>query len=181
MFYRDDRLAVLIDAANLQNATKQLPWDIDFKRLREKLANSSVLVRITYYTALREDQEFQAIRPLVDWLQYNGYCVRSKPVKTHTNPLTGEVKQKGNMDIEIAVDALELANASNRVDHIILMTGDGDFIPLIGSLQRQGVRVTVVFPRGIGIPMLADELRRQADIFIDLEDWRESIQKQTRS
>jgi uncharacterized LabA/DUF88 family protein len=122
------------------------------------------LIRAYYYTALVEDQEYSSIRPLVDWLDYNGYSVVTKPTKEFVDS-TGRRKVKGNMDIELAVTAMEMAP---HVDQMVLFSGDGDFRSLVESLQRQGVRVSVVSTVVTQPPMVADELRRQADEFIDL-------------
>src|SRR5215213_6752066 len=166
MFHPDDRVAVFIDGANLYQAAKALGFDIDYKRLLQTLASDCRFVRAYYYTALLDEQEYSPIRPLVDWLDYNGYRMVTKPVKEFTQP-TGRRKFKGNMDVEIAVDVMEMAA---HLDHIVLMSGDGDFRRLVEAVQRQGVRVTVVSTIRTQPPMIADELRRQADLFVDLVD-----------
>lgn len=165
-FYPEEKLAVFIDGANLYAATKGLDFDIDYKRLLKWISGRSRLVRAFYYTALMEDQEYSPIRPLIDWLDYNGYTMVTKPAKEFTDA-SGRRKIKGNMDIELAIDMIELAD---RVDHIILFSGDGDFRRLLECVQRRGVRVTVVSTIRSQPPMVADELRRQADLFIDLAD-----------
>jgi uncharacterized LabA/DUF88 family protein len=129
------------------------------------------LLRAFYYTALLENDDYSPIRPLVDWLHYNGFTMVTKPAKEYTDS-QGRRKVKGNMDIELTVDAMELAP---RVDHIVLFSGDGDFRPLVESLQRQGVRVSVVSTIRSQPPMIADELRRQADNFIELDELRDVI------
>jgi len=129
------------------------------------------LLRAFYYTALLENDEYSPIRPLVDWLNYNGFTMVTKPAKEYTDSM-GRRKVKGNMDIELAVDAMELAA---RVDHIVLFSGDGDFRPLVESLQRSGVRVSVVSTIRSQPPMISDELRRQADNFIELDELKDVI------
>ncbi|RYH03892.1 NYN domain-containing protein [Salipiger sp. IMCC34102] len=171
MFYRDERLALFIDGSNLYAAAKALGFDIDYKLLRQEFMRRGKLLRAFYYTALLENEEYSPIRPLVDWLHYNGYTMVTKPAKEFTDA-AGRRKIKGNMDIELTVDAMELAP---RIDHVVLFSGDGDFRPLVTSLQRQGVRVSVVSTVRSQPPMIADELRRQCDNFIDLEDLRDVI------
>ena len=171
MFYKDERLALFIDGANLFAAGKSLGFDIDYKLLRQEFMRRGKLLRAFYYTALLESEEYSPIRPLVDWLQYNGYTMVTKPAKEYTDSM-GRRKVKGNMDIELAVDALELAP---RLDHAVLFSGDGDFRPLVEALQRAGVRVSVVSTIRSQPPMIADDLRRQADNFIELEDLRDVI------
>jgi len=161
-----EKIAVFIDGANLYATSRGLGADIDYKRLLKEFQNRGNLLRAFYYTALIEDQEYSSIRPLLDWLDYNGYTVVTKPVKEFTDS-TGRRKVKGNMDIELAVDAMELAS---HVDHIVLFSGDGDFRPLVEAIQRKGVRVTVVSTISTQPPMVADELRRQADVFLDLAE-----------
>ena len=166
-----DRAVVFIDGANLYATSKAIGVDIDYRALLEAFQSKCRFLRAYYYTAYVEDSAFSSIRPLIDWLDYNGYTVMTKPAKEFTDS-SGRRKVKGNMDIELCVDAMELAP---RVDHIVLFSGDGDFRPLVGSLQRQGVRVSVVSTIRSQPPMIADDLRRQADNFIDLEDLREVI------
>ena len=172
-FYPEERVALFIDGANLYAAARSLGFDIDYKRLLELFRAKGRLLRAFYYTALVEDQEYSPIRPLVDWLDYNGYTMVTKPTKEWTDA-TGRRVRKGNMDIELAIDVLEMAQ---YVDHIVLFSGDGDFRRLVESVQRKGVRVTVVSTVRSSPPMVADELRRQADGFIELQDLSQSIMR----
>lgn len=159
-----ERIALFIDGANLYATAKSLGFDIDYKRLLREFQSKGRLVRAFYYTALIEDQEYSSIRPLIDWLDYNGYAVVTKPTKEFVDSL-GRRKVKGNMDIELAVDAMEMAE---HLDHLVLFSGDGDFRSLVEAVQRKGVRVSVISTITTQPPMIADELRRQADEFIDL-------------
>ena len=140
MFYRDERLALFIDGANLYAAAKALGFDIDYKLLRQEFMSRGKMLRAFYYTALLENDEYSPIRPLVDWLNYNGFTMVTKAAKEFTDS-QGRRKIKGNMDIELTVNAMELAP---HVDHIVLFSGDGDFRPMVEAVQRQGVRVSVV-------------------------------------
>jgi uncharacterized LabA/DUF88 family protein len=171
MFYRDERLALFIDGSNLYAASKALQFDIDYKLLRQEFMQRGKLLRAFYYTALLENDDYSPIRPLVDWLHYNGFTMVTKPAKEFTDS-QGRRKIKGNMDIELAVDAMETAE---HVDHIVLFSGDGDFRPLVEALQRKGCRVSVVSTIRSQPPMIADDLRRQADNFIELDELREVI------
>jgi len=159
-----EKIALFIDGANLYATAKSLGFDIDYKRLLREFQSRGYLVRAFYYTAVIEDQEYSSIRPLIDWLDYNGYTVVTKATKEFVDQ-TGRRKVKGNMDIELAVDAMEIAG---HIDHMVLFSGDGDFRSLVESVQRRGVRVTVISTVTTQPPMVADELRRQADEFIDL-------------
>ena len=124
-----------------------------------------------YYTAIAEDQEYTSIRPLVDWLDYNGYTMVTKPTKSFTDAF-GHRKIKGNMDIELTVDAMRLVE---HLDHVVLFTGDGDFRALVAAMQMRGRRITVVSTLQTQPPMVADELRRQADQFVDLADLEQEM------
>ncbi len=170
-FYPQERIALFIDGSNLYAAARALDFDIDYKRLLEVFAAKGHLVRAFYYTALIEDQEYSPIRPLVDWLDYNGYTMVTKPTKEFTDS-AGRRKIKGNMDIELAIDVLEMAE---HLDHVVIFSGDGDFRRLVEAVQRKGLRVSVVSTVRSQPPMVADELRRQADNFIELEDLRSSV------
>ena len=159
-----ERIALFIDGANLYATAKSLGFDIDYRKMLKEYQSRGYLVRAFYYTALVEDQEYSSIRPLIDWLDYNGYSVVTKPTKEFVDS-TGRRKVKGNMDIELAIDAMELAD---HIDHMVLFSGDGDFRSLVEAMQRKGVRVSVVSTVSTQPPMVADELRRQADEFVDL-------------
>lgn len=163
-FHQNERIALFMDGANLYATAKTLGFDIDYKRLLGVFRKQGNLVRALYYTALAEDQEYSSIRPLIDWLDYNGYTMVTKPTKEFTDSM-GRRKVKGNMDIELAVDAMRLAP---HLDHIVIFTGDGDFRALVQALQESGKRVSVVSTLQTQPPMIADELRRQADQFIEI-------------
>ena len=169
--YPQERIALFVDGSNLYAAARALGFDIDYRRLLEVFTDKGQLIRAFYYTALIEDQEFSPIRPLVDWLDYNGYTMVTKPAKEFTDA-AGRRKIKGNMDIELAIDVMEMAE---HLDHAIIFSGDGDFRRLVEAIQRKGLRVSVVSTVRSQPPMIADELRRQADNFIELNDLRASI------
>jgi uncharacterized LabA/DUF88 family protein len=160
-----ERVAVFIDGANLYAATRSLEFDIDYRKMLAEMKSWGRLLRVFYYTAIVEDEEYSSIRPLLDWLDYNGFTVVTKNAKSYTDD-SGRRKIKGNMDIELAVDALELAP---HIDHAYIFSGDGDFTRVVQAMQRKGVRVSVVSTLATRPPMIADELRRQADEFIDIK------------
>jgi uncharacterized LabA/DUF88 family protein len=166
-----NKIALFIDGANLYATAKALGFDIDYKRLLKEFQSRGDLFRAFYYTAVIEDQEFSSIRPLLDWLDYNGFTVVTKATKEFVDS-SGRRKIKGNMDIELAVDAMELAE---RIDQMVLFSGDGDFRSLVEAVQRRGVRVTVISTIASQPPMIADELRRQADVFIDLVELQSKL------
>jgi uncharacterized LabA/DUF88 family protein len=175
ILHPDDRTSLFIDGANLYQAARALAFDIDYKRLLRTFNLSCRFIRAYYYTALLDEQEYSPIRPLVDWLDYNGYTMVTKPLKEYTQS-TGRRKFKGNMDVDIAVDIME---QSHFLDHIVLISGDGDFRRLVDAVQRRGKRVTVISTIKIQPPLIADELRRQADFFVDLADLMPLIARET--
>jgi uncharacterized LabA/DUF88 family protein len=166
-----EKIVLFIDGANLYATSKAIGIDIDYRRLLAEFSAKAYLLRANYYTALVEEQEYSSIRPLIDWLDYNGFTVVTKPAKEFTDA-TGRRKVKGNMDIELTVDALELAP---YYDHLVLFSGDGDFTALVAALQRRGKRVTVVSTLTTSTPMISDELRRQADFFLDVVDLAKTV------
>jgi uncharacterized LabA/DUF88 family protein len=166
-----NKIALFIDGANLYATAKTLGFDIDYKRLLKEFQSRGTLMRAFYYTAIIEDQEFSSIRPLIDWLDYNGYTVVTKATKEFIDA-SGRRKVKGNMDVELAVDAMELAE---RIDQMVLFSGDGDFRSLVEAVQRRGVHVTVVSTISSQPPMIADDLRREADVFTDLMELKSKI------
>ena len=173
MSVRPNNIAVFIDGANLHATARTLGFDIDYKRLLKEFEARGSLLRAFYYTAIIEDEEYSSLRPLTDWLSYNGYTVVTKAVKEFTDA-SGRRKVKGNMDIELAVDAMALAD---QIDQMVLFSGDGAFRYLVEAIQRRGVRVTVVSTISTQPPVIADELRRQADVFTDLAGFRSKLSR----
>ena len=171
MFDSREKIAIFIDGANLYATSRALGFDIDYRKLLAAFQKRAYLLRAYYYTALVEDQEYSSIRPLIDWLDYNGYKVVTKPAKEFTDS-AGRRKIKGNMDIELTIDALELVDV---VDHYVLFSGDGDFRTLVEALQRRGRKVSIVSTIQSQPPMISDELRRQADSFIDLASLQNEV------
>jgi uncharacterized LabA/DUF88 family protein len=171
MFDQREKIALLIDGANLYAASKALGFEIDYRKLLDAFRRRAYLLRANYYAALVEDQATPTIRPLIDWLDYNGYQVVTKPVREFTDTL-GRRKSKGNMDVELAVDAIELAKSA---DHLVIFSGDGNFTSLVTALQRKGCKVSVVSTMATRPPMVSAELRREADHFIDLAKLRGEI------
>ena len=163
---KSNHIALFIDGANIHATARTLGFDIDYKRLLMEFEGRGSLLRAFYYTTISEDQEHSSLRPLTDWLNYNGYTVVTKAVKEFTDA-SGRRKVKGNMDVELAVDAMELAG---QIDQMVLFSGDGSFRSLVEAVQRRGVRVTVISTISSQPPMIADELRRQADVFTDLAE-----------
>src|ERR1700742_1974139 len=166
-----EKVVLFIDGANLYATSKAIGIDIDYRRLLAEFQSKAYLLRAYYYTALVEDQEYSSIRPLIDWVDYNGYTVVTKPAKEFTDA-SGRRRVKGSMDIELAIDAMELAR---HIDQMILCSGDGDFRSLVEAVQRRGVRVTVISTIASQPPMIADELRRQADVFTDLVELQSKL------
>jgi len=167
-----EKIALFIDGSNLHATSKALGFDIDYRRLLGEFQSRGALLRAFYYTTVVEDQEYSSVRPLIDWLDYNGYTVVTKLTKEFVDATTGRRKMKGSMDVDLAVTAMELAE---HVDQIVLFSGDGDFRSLVEAVQRRGVRVTVISTLASQPPMIADELRRQADIFVDLADLKPRV------
>jgi len=165
------RIALFIDGPNFHATAKALGLDLDYKRMLKMFEDRGTLVRAFYYTAMIEGQEYSSIRPLVDWLNYNGFTVVTKASKEFIDA-SGRRKFKGNMDVELAVNAMELAK---HIDEMVLFSGDACFRSLVEAVQRRGVRVTVLSSVATQPPMVADELRRQADAFVDLDTLRAMI------
>jgi uncharacterized LabA/DUF88 family protein len=175
-FYPTDRIALFIDGSNLYSAAKNLGFDVDYRKLLEEFRKRGVLIRAYYYTALVEDEDYSPIRPLVDWLDYNGYSLVTKTARQYTDS-QGRKRWRGDMDVEIAVDMMEM---STSADHMVLFSGDGDFRALVAAVQRRGARVTVVSTLKSQPPMASDDLRRQADEFVELADLADIIGRPAR-
>ena len=166
IFRQDERVCLFIDGANLYSASRSLGFDVDYRNLLAFFRARANVVRAYYYSAVIDTEEYSPLKPLTDWLAYNGYTLVTKPAREYADA-NGRRRVKGNMDIELAIDMLELAP---RMDHAVLFSGDGDFRRLVEAVQRQGVRVTVVSSIRTSPPMVGDDLRRQADQFLELSD-----------
>ncbi len=175
-FYPNERLGIFIDGANLYSAARGLDFDIDYKKLLEEFRKRGRLIRANYYTALLENEEYTPIRPLIDWLDYNGFKIVTKAAKEYSDD-SGRRRVKGDMDVELAVDMME---ACGYLDHIVLFSGDGDFRKVVEAVQRKGVRVSVVSTLKSSPPMASDDLRRQADAFIELADLGKLVGRERR-
>ena len=167
----NERIALFIDGSNLYSTIKSLNIKIDYKLLLNYFSSRGNLVRALYYTAIIESEPNSPVKSLANWLEYNGFTVITKPVKTFIDG-NGRTKLKGNLDIELAMDAIRLAD---YLDHIVIFSGDSDFKSLLEAIQNKGVKTTVVSTMQSQPPMIGDELRRQADRFIDINDIHSSI------
>ena len=175
-FYPNERLGLFIDGANLYSAAKSLDFATAYRKLLEEFRKRGRLVRANYYTALLENEEYTPIRPLIDWLDYNGFKVITKAAKEYSDD-SGRRRIKGDMDVDLAVDVIE---AAGYLDHIVLFSGDGDFRKVVEAVQRKGVRVSVVSTLRSNPPMASDDLRRQADTFIELSDLGKMVGRERR-
>jgi uncharacterized LabA/DUF88 family protein len=175
MFYKTDKIALLVDGIHIHGITKDLDFQIDFKKMRSEFANRSILTRASYYTTVMENDDYCPMQPLIDWLGYNGYTLRTKPTRTYNDEM-GNKKVKRSMLIEMAVDAMEI---SNHVDHIVIFSGDGDLKALVEAVQRNGTRVSICSTTQTATPVVSDDLRRQADNFIDIDNLRRTIARST--
>lgn len=163
---------ILVDGANAYAASKALGFAIDYEKVRTTY--DEPVRKAFFFTALPKDiREPSLVRPLVDFLTYNAWTVITHEMSEWTDPDSGQVRKKGNMDTEITVTAMEMASLGYD---LVIFSGDGDFHYMVEYVQRRyGCKVTVVSTIVTKPPMCADKLRRQADHFIDLADMRAAI------
>src|ERR1700712_929215 len=171
----NERVALFIDGPNLYHSSKALGFEVDYGALLKFVNKQVNLVRAYYYTSIIEHEEYSPIKPLTDWLSYNGLTTVIKPAKEYVDA-AGRTRIKGNMDIELAIDLLELAP---KIDHALLFSGDADLRRLVEAVQRKGVRVSVISSLRSTPVLIADELRRQADHFVDLVDIESEITRKS--
>lgn len=176
-FYPTDRLALFVDGANFYSSARALGIDIDYKKLLDEFRKRGVLIRAYYYTAISEGDEYSPIRPLVDWLDYNGFSMVTKPAREFTDS-QGRKRWRGDMSVEMTVDMLSIAG---HADHVVLFSGNGDFAAAVSAVQRKGARVTVVSTLRSQPPLISDDLRRQCDTFVDLSDLADLIGRPARA
>jgi uncharacterized LabA/DUF88 family protein len=161
------RIALFIDGANFYVSTKVVGFDMDWKRFIEYYEQQGDFIRAYYYSGIipRVEGEHDSMRGVLDWISYNRFQLRSKPAKVFIDPVTQRRTVKGNMDIEICIDAWNMAP---HITDMYLFSGDGDFIPLVEKVQSQGVRVHVISTTDEKNSMCADGLRRQCDNYYEL-------------
>lgn len=174
LFYPNERMAIFVDGANIYGAAKALNFDVDYRRLHELFAGKGILVRTSYYTAVAiEDDEFSPLRPLLDYLEYNGWRMVAKETKSFSDG-EGRTKHKGGIQIDLAVDMME---TPSTVDHVVLVSGDGQYCPVVTAMQRRGKRVSVVSTIKTSPILCSDELRRLADNFVELDELKDRIKR----
>ncbi|MGR4000672.1 MAG: NYN domain-containing protein [Alphaproteobacteria bacterium] len=174
-FYPQERIALFIDGVNSHITARELGFDIDFRKLHGLFSGQGRLIRCFYYTTIHEDQNFMPLKPLIDWLDYNGYTMTTRTVRDYGGEQGGRAPKRYSMDVDLAVDMMEIAP---HLDHIVLFSGAGGFRRLVEAVQRRGIRVTVVSTVATQPPMIADDLRRQADNFLDLSRIRGKIARE---
>jgi uncharacterized LabA/DUF88 family protein len=167
-----ERVAFFVDGANFYQTARNLNIDIDYRRMLTSFVGEAYLLRAHYYTAMADDQEFSSLRPLIDWLDYNGFQITTKAMREFTDNNGQRRRVRPSLDVDLTVDAMTLAE---KVNHIVLFSGDGNYRALVEALQRKGVKVTVVSSLKTNPSMVSDELRRTADHFLDLADLTERL------
>jgi len=169
--YREDRVALVIDGPNLYGTLKALNRDADFKAIYAYFSAHCRLKNCNYYVALPTTDEYNPVQKLVDWLGYNGYRVSTKPLRQHIDE-EGRRRVRGSMAVEMAIDMAEMA-ASSNFDRIVLFSGDTDLRYAIEAAQRKGTPVTMV----TSLKSISDEVRWQADRFVEIESVLDIISK----
>ena len=155
-FPSTERVGVFVDVANLLYSARTLRTTIDFGKLLDFLRGNRRLVRAHAYCPTSpqpgDDQMFlQAVKGL-------GYRITTKNYKTFASGA-----KKADMDLDLCMDVVRLVDG-NAVDCIVLVSGDGDFIPLLDYCSDHGVRVEVVaFDES-----MSASLRQSCDLFINL-------------
>lgn len=162
-----ERVAFFVDGANFYQTARNLNVDIDYRRMLTSFVGDAYLLRAHYYTAMADDQEFSSLRPLIDWLDYNGFQITTKPMREFTDNSGQRRRVRPSLDVDLTVDAMTLADSIN---HLVLFSGDGNYLALVEALQKKGVKVTVVSSLKTTPSMVSDDLRRTADHFLDLAD-----------
>lgn len=166
MLFQSEKTAVFIDGSSLYYSARALGFDVDYRNLLNFFQKQCALLRAYYYAALPETEDYSPLKPLTDWLAYNGYALVTKSAREFTD-YSGRRRIKGNMDVELSVDLLEQAD---RIDHAVIFSGDSDLRRAVEAAQRRGVRVTAVSSLRGSAPLIGDDLRRQVDCFIELGD-----------
>ena len=147
-------VAVFVDVANIFYAAKAAGVDIDYVTLLRSATAGRDFVRAYAYTGLDPENENQ--RQFHAFLSRSGFKVVSKDIRKY-----GDGRIKANLDIELVVDMMRMAN---HLDVCVVVSGDGDFAPAIRAVQQMGVRVEVVSFRG----NTSSDLIEVADVFTDI-------------
>jgi len=165
-----ERVGVYVDGANVYFAQKEaLGWWIDWPSFLDTMREGRELVSARWYQAYRAQPEPEQER-FLHHLTLVGFAVRKKILKSIYDRSTGATTLKGNLDIDLTIDAL---TESDQYDTCILVTGDSDFVPLVEALQSRGKRVLVVATQA----NVAVELRQSVGVnYQDLRDLRDRVE-----
>jgi uncharacterized LabA/DUF88 family protein len=175
-FHKDERLIAFIDGPYLIGAAHQLGFEIDFARLLGLFRSKGRLFSIRFFASPDDQSEGVDMGQLLSWLNDNGYTTRARHLVDVTDE-AGLLRPRGNVHVDLAVDIMM---AIDTADHFVLFFADASFRNLIAALQSRGRRVTVVSTLQSRSHGAADELRRQADQFVDLIDLEASISREER-
>lgn len=197
-----ERLAIFIDGSNFRHATfNAFGMRVDYSRLLRYFSRDAFLIRAYYYTgewddaaisyylrhvnpadpaAVRADLERQrdADRRFWRFLDRSGFRVVRKPVRVFRDA-QGDVRVKADLDLELAIDMLTLAE---KCDTQVLVSGDGDFVPLVNAVAARAVRVVVLSTQAEEAFQNAhyrasDDLLDAADEFLSIESVRPHIER----
>lgn len=159
----NERVILFVDGREFSACQRALGFNVDFKLLLSVYRARARLIRAMYYTTMVVQDE-DSLRPLVDWLEYNGFRLFTKSLHEKVDR-EGRPYVRGNTRAEMAVDAVDMAD---HADHFVFFANDASFSHAAAVLQRRGKRVSVVSTMMTDPPLVADGLRRQVDHFIDL-------------
>lgn len=164
-FHQDERLAIFIDGQHLFSASRNLGFDVDYRNFLECFRKKGKVIRAYYYAVHVDNGEYSPLKPLTDWLAYNGYALSMRTTTEHTD--SQGRRRIPHTDLEMLADMFGIAD---HVDHMVIVTGNGGYCRGVSLIQQRGVRVSVLSSIKTDSPMLSDDLRRTCDQFIELQE-----------
>jgi uncharacterized LabA/DUF88 family protein len=167
------RVAIFVDGANMFYAQREIGWHIDFKKIYQYYTDNRQIYGAFYFTATPpagDQQRVEKYRKFRGALINMGFTVIDKEVKIIKDDKTGQVKLKGNLDIELV---FRMITGANGYDEAILMGGDSDYVPIITHLRNLGKEVVCIGRRA----STSLELINAATRFVDLDNIKSRIIK----
>ena len=157
--HKEQRVGVFVDVSNMYHSAKSL-YDakVNFKEILKTAAAGRKLIRAISYVLKSNNPDEQGF---FDALAGQGFSVKMKDLQVYYDGT-----KKGDWDVGLAMDAVRLAP---KLDVVVLVSGDGDYVPLVEYLQHQGVLVEAMAFR----ESASGKLIEAVDEFIDLSEEQE--------
>ena len=174
LFYPNERTSIFIDGRSLFHTARKLDFEVDLSKFSQYFASKFQLVRCSYYTPVSEERT--PLHNILDWLSYNGFTVSTRVFSPDNHPPS----ISSLMSVDIIEQTLGNGYAGDEpyaLQHVVIVSGDGDYCPVVKFLKSRSIRVSVMSSLETEPLSISEELRRLADNFIELDDLRSELER----